>query len=309
LNGPQEGHHVGVVQITARRASVVALVTLACGCAAGTAVAHDGPHWWTDHHGRGHGHGHGDDDTPTTATTTTTAATTTNTTNVSTSPTTTTTAPTAPPATTPQTPTTSATGLPAAAAPQLGHTVALQTGSGTVVVRPPDGPAIALTGDAQALPTGTRVDTRAGEVVLTSAVDAKGTTQTGRFTGGVFEVRQNGRYTQLVLVGGHWAACKTTASAASATLGARPAYVGARSLVIAKKKKPPIRRLWGSDDHGRFQTRGSGSVATVRGTRWLTEDDCAGTRTTVTKGAVSVRSRATGKTVTVSAGHSFLAKR
>jgi hypothetical protein len=304
LNWPQEGHHVGVVQLTARRASVVALVTLACGCAAGTAVAHDGPHWWADHHGRGHGHGHGgDDDTPTTTTTTTTTGTTTiNTTTSPTTTTTTTTAPTAPQAPTPQTTTTSA------AAPQLGHTVALQTGSGTVVVRPPDGAATTLTGDAQALPTGTRVDTRAGEVVLTSAVDAKGTTQTGRFSGGVFEVRQNGRYTQLVLVGGHWAACKTNASAAR--LGARPAYVGARSLVITKKKKAkPIRRLWGSDDHGRFQTRGSGSVATVRGTRWLTEDDCSGTRTTVTKGAVSVRSRATGKTVTVAAGHSFLARR
>ena len=80
----------------------------------------------------------------------------------------------------------------------------------------------------------------------------------------------------------------------------------------AKKKRPaakPIRSLWGQDDHGRFQTRGSGSVATVRGTRWLTTDTCAGTTTTVTKGAVDVRSRRTGRTRRVTAGHSLFVAR
>ena len=35
--------------------------------------------------------------------------------------------------------------------------------------------------------------------------------------------------------------------------------------------------LWGQDRGGRFQTHGKDSVATVRGTRWLTTDTCAGT--------------------------------
>ncbi|MCW2983605.1 MAG: hypothetical protein JWR63_1175, partial [Conexibacter sp.] len=155
--------------------------------------------------------------------------------------------------------------------------------------RAPGGEPVALPAGVATLPTGTRVDTRAGAVDLTSARDANGTTQTGRFSGGVFEVRQSpgGRgLTQLVLVGGHWGACATNA------------YVK-RSA----KRRKPIRRLWGSDDHGRFQTRGGGSVATVRGTRWLTEDFCDGTRTTVAAGAVAVRSRRTGKTVLVGAGH------
>ena len=190
---------------------------------------------------------------------------------------------------------------PTAAAPPpvLGRTVAAAATAGTVTVRTPDGKSMALDG-AAALPTGTRVDTRAGEVALTSAVDAKGTTQTGRFSGGVFAVRQakdGGGLTRLVLIGGHWAGCATSGSVTRAAFAAK------------KKARKPIRKLWGSDDHGRFQTQGGGSVATVRGTHWLTTDTCDGTRTTVLAGAVSVRSRTTGKAVLVRAGHTVFVTR
>jgi hypothetical protein len=62
-------------------------------------------------------------------------------------------------------------------------------------------------------------------------------------------------------------------------------------------KKAKGRRLWASDRNGRFRTHGRDSVATVRGTEWITEDTCEGTRTTVVKGAVSVRDRHTGRTL------------
>jgi hypothetical protein len=180
---------------------------------------------------------------------------------------------------------------PAAATPELGRSVALAPVAGTVLVRVPGGDPAPLV-DGAALPTGTRVDARQGAVALTSALDAAGATQTGRFTGGVFVVRQAASakgLTQIVLVGGALQRCRaTTARTATAH--------------TAKKRKP-IRRLWGRDDGGRFQTRGRGSVATVRGTRWLTEDFCDGTRTTVTSGAVAVRSRRTGRTTLVHAGH------
>ena len=70
-----------------------------------------------------------------------------------------------------------------------------------------------------------------------------------------------------------------------------------------------VRRLWGQDRGGRFRTHGHNSIATVRGTRWLTEDRCDGTLTRVTEGAVEVRDRRTGRRVLVRAGHSYLAKR
>ena len=75
-----------------------------------------------------------------------------------------------------------------------------------------------------------------------------------------------------------------------------------------QRRKPPVRRLWASDKGGRFRTHGRNSVTTVRGTRWITTDTCAGTRTTVTSGAVAVRDLRRRRTVLVRAGHSYLAR-
>ena len=66
-------------------------------------------------------------------------------------------------------------------------------------------------------------------------------------------------------------------------------------------------KLWGSGK-GKFRTNGKYSSATVRGTIWLVEDRCEGTLTKVTRGTVSVRDFKRKKTVTVKAGHSYLAR-
>ena len=89
-----------------------------------------------------------------------------------------------------------------------------------------------------------------------------------------------------------------------------PTRPTARAAAAKRKasKKKPARSLWGSDDHGRFQTRGRGSVATVRGTRWLTQDTCAGTLTRVVAGAVAVRDLRGGRTTVVTRGHQHLAR-
>ena len=57
----------------------------------------------------------------------------------------------------------------------------------------------------------------------------------------------------------------------------------------AKGKRRVVRRLWGKDKHARFRTHGRDSVATVRGTRWVTTDRCDGTLTKVSEGKVLVR--------------------
>ena len=88
---------------------------------------------------------------------------------------------------------------------------------------------------------------------------------------------------------------------------------GARSAaaVSAKKKKrgpkSTLGKLWGSGK-GKFRTTGKYSSATVRGTIWLTVDRCDGTLTTVKRGTVSVHDRKRRRTVTVKAGHSYLAR-
>jgi hypothetical protein len=189
--------------------------------------------------------------------------------------------PTPTPAATPETP---------APTPVPGESVVAETPAGTVHVRTPDGHEVDLTGGAE-IPAGSIVDARAGTVAL-SAARPDGGTYTGTFTGGRFEVRQDAKtgYTDLYLRGGSFAGCRRALAS------------------IARSKPKPRRKLWGSDDGGRFRTHGRNSVATVRGTRWLTKDTCAGTLTRVTEGAVDVRDRHTRRTVTVRAGHTYLAR-
>jgi ferric-dicitrate binding protein FerR (iron transport regulator) len=69
-----------------------------------------------------------------------------------------------------------------------------------------------------------------------------------------------------------------------------------------------LQTLRASDNHGRFRTKGRYSSATVRGTRWTTSDLCDGTLTTVQRGTVQVFDDVTRKTITLHAGHSYLAK-
>ena len=143
------------------------------------------------------------------------------------------------------------------------------------------------------IPPGTIIDATSGTVSLTSALDKDGNVQTGEFSGGRFLVRQSkdGDGMVDIYLQGSIGRCK----AATARLAAAPS-------------KKPGRRLWGNDRDGKFRTHGKNSVAAVRGTRWLTVDTCAGTRTRVTEGAVSVRDLTRKRTVTVRAGQSYLAR-
>jgi ferric-dicitrate binding protein FerR (iron transport regulator) len=66
-------------------------------------------------------------------------------------------------------------------------------------------------------------------------------------------------------------------------------------------------KLWGNGK-GKFRTNGKYSSATVRGTIWLVEDRCEGTNTKVRRGVVAVRDFKRKRTVSVKAGHSYLAR-
>jgi hypothetical protein len=161
-----------------------------------------------------------------------------------------------------------------------------------------------LTGGAT-IPVGTQVDTSKGRVELTSAATGTGTTtQTAQFYQGTFKVRQSAPT-------GNRAAALTT----DITLAGEPSRSqcasarGASAAAVSKKKGPHavLGKLWGNGK-GRFRTNGKYSAATVRGTIWLTTDRCDGTLTTVKRGTVSVRDLRRHRTVTVRAGHSYLAR-
>jgi hypothetical protein len=190
----------------------------------------------------------------------------------------------------------------AAAGPTLGQTVGVAPVKGSVTVKVPGAATYTPLGGGATVPVGAVLDTRKGTVQLTTAVEG-GATQTATFHSGVFEVRQpaNGRGLTDIVLRGPALSCPRVSRSGKATARAAAAQT--------KKSKKRKRQLWARDKGGRFRTHGKNSVATVRGTSWVTTDTCAGTRTTVREGAVSVRDTHRHRTVLVRAGKSYLARR
>jgi streptogramin lyase len=166
--------------------------------------------------------------------------------------------------------------------------------NGEVRFKTPGGRWVALDENGNELPVGSRIDARRGSVTLTTE-DSGEAIHSGTFGGGIFSVSQPRRARGRVdirLRGGNFSRC-------------RRGREGEASAAAVRR----VRRLWGRDRGGRFRTHGRHSHATVRGTRWLTEDRCGGTFTRVTEGSVVVRDLARRKSVVVRAGRSYLARR
>jgi hypothetical protein len=182
------------------------------------------------------------------------------------------------------------------AEPEFAKSVVVEP-EGAVRVKTPLGEWDSL-GDGAEVPLGAMLDTRRGRVALSSR-GCHGETQTGRFGGGIFSVRQPRSgcgHVDVYLRGGNFKSCPR--------LTARHR----RGRVAAASRVKRVRKLWGRDSGGRFRSHGRHSHATVRGTRWLTLDRCDGTLTRVTSGAVAVRDEVRHRTVLVRAGRSYLAK-
>ena len=195
---------------------------------------------------------------------------------------------------------TQADGLPAPAlVPPVGRSTNATPASGTIRVRVPGSDEFVELTEGAGIPVGSLVDATEGSVVITSAKDARGTTQSANFTGAQFKVTQRRAakpITDITLVGGSFDTCTPR----------MVAKVG-NEVTAAARRKWSRRRLWGNG-HGRFRTRGRHGTATVRGTWWLTEDRCDGTYVHVRRGLVEVRDLERRKTVMVPAGNSYLAK-
>lgn len=169
--------------------------------------------------------------------------------------------------------------------PTFRQTVVVKKVDGTIRVRRPGSSEFTDLDTTQGIPLGSTVDSKKGEVLLTSVPKPGGQPETARFFDGVFVVRQSGGVTELTL-SEPLAACQKAGAAAA---------------------KPKSRKLWG-DGKGSFRTRGQFSSATVRGTKWLVQDSCAGTLTRVSQGAVTVRDNVMHKTIVVRAGGRYLAR-
>jgi hypothetical protein len=178
-------------------------------------------------------------------------------------------------------------------APQPGVIVGVSPVSGTILIKKKGtNKFVPLEGTTE-IPVGSQVDATHGTIKLTEGLGG-GKTQSSDFYSGQFLIQQaktKNAIMTLVLQGGNFGACK----------GRRlSAYNG------DTRSRKPVRRLWGNG-HGRFTTKGRYSSATVRGTKWLVQDQCNGTLTVVKRGVVQVRDFRRHKTLNVKAGRSYLA--
>ncbi len=207
----------------------------------------------------------------------------------------------------------------ASAGPQLAQTAVVQVVSGDVFVRRPAGKPRSAGRAAQApgtpagfvpvkgaeiVPVGSVVHTLRGRIALTSVaqvVRGRRQTQRANFFDGIFQIKQaraRRPVTELALRSNFAGVCGANPRAARGGPGATAAQ---------QRSSRRVSRLWG-DGRGRFRSRGRYSSATVRGTRWLTEDRCNGTLTRVGTGSVTVRDFTARRTVTVRAGGRYLAR-
>jgi hypothetical protein len=168
--------------------------------------------------------------------------------------------------------------------PTGGQTANVEPTRGVVLVREPGSNVFVPLLGADQIPIGSQLDTTAGAVEITLRRGAAN--ETSEFYDGVFTLLQQNATAigELRLAGGEFLSCLTP---------------------MADRR--PVRRLWGSG-RGRFRTRGRYSSATVRGTKWVTEDACGGTLTKVEEGSVTVYDVVRRVNVVVPAGRSYFAE-
>ena len=158
---------------------------------------------------------------------------------------------------------------------------------------------VPLKGNAS-LPVGAIVDARRGSLSVTAAAEFGGSsTQQATVEASIFQIRQQRARRRK----GHKRRPATTDFRLRTPSGA------ARVCSTGSGRRTTIVRTFrASTSKGLFRTFGGASVTTVRKGRWRTSDRCDGTLTEVGRGRAVVFDRVKGRTVTVKAGQSYLAR-
>jgi virginiamycin B lyase len=200
-------------------------------------------------------------------------------------------------------------------APVFGRTANLEPVSGVVRIKKPGARKFVPLSSAATVPLHTTVDTTRGRVRLTTArptrahgssAGAHRITEAGLFYGGAFHVTQRVARSRLRRGGSVGFTVLTLAGPPPSGCGKAGVERRVAAVTVARRHGGGP-RLWG-DAHGNFQTGGRYATVTVSGTKWLTEDTCAGTLVRVARGIVSVNDLPHHREVLVKAPHSFLAR-
>jgi hypothetical protein len=170
---------------------------------------------------------------------------------------------------------------PLAAAPTHGKT-ANATPIGTVLVKPPGASAFEPLTSPREIPLGTRLDTRAGTVNLTTALPGHRGTATTTASSGIFALSQTATTTDLTL---NFPRCLS--ARASGVRRPPPPDVAIVRVHARSSRRYPVR------------VKGRYSIGASYGTAWTTTNRCSGTMTRVTEGTVAVRDLVAKRTVAV----------
>jgi hypothetical protein len=150
-------------------------------------------------------------------------------------------------------------------------------------------------------PMGSTINARTATVRVTAAT--KDATQDMSVSGGPFTLRQrDGKRAATIY---RFAAGPKRCSR-SASVPNRRADEGAPRIVMNIKKRK--RRRGQPEKEPEIVIAGDNSFGGAFGTKWITEERCSGTFTRVLSGVVKVDDFRRHRTVTVGAGHSYLAR-
>jgi hypothetical protein len=171
--------------------------------------------------------------------------------------------------------------------PRFHKTVVVRPISGKVRVRLKGSKTFTDLAAIDDIPLDATIDVKKGRIELASVPSRTAAAEKVQLYGGWFQVRQPQAITEFKL-NESLASCKKKSARTAAA-------------------KPKTRKLWG-DGKGKFRTRGQYGAATIRGTKWLVQDSCAGTQVRVTQGSVLVRDDVRKKNVVVRKGKRYTAR-
>ncbi|HWD70841.1 MAG TPA: hypothetical protein VG293_11670 [Solirubrobacteraceae bacterium] len=195
--------------------------------------------------------------------------------------------------------------------PTLGKNVDITPVSGNVLVKETGQNNFKHVPKGALVPNGSEVDVRGGSVQMTLALPG-GRYETGVFYAGQFKLHQDGTSgatTATLADGSGLKYCPATAIGPGNAVGIASAARATASAAKAKSKGngKKVGSLW-ANAHGSFTTKGSGGAAAVLGTKWYTENTCAGTYFRVVRDKIKVTAYyPRPHTVIVTAGHSYFA--
>jgi hypothetical protein len=191
--------------------------------------------------------------------------------------------------------------------PSLGKNADVTPVSGSVMIQIRGTHKFRKLRKGEQIPNDSKIDTTHGSVQVTLGLP-HGKSETGVFYDGQFLLHQNGKTgsTTATLTGGTPSGCAKTASVANYS-GPGVASVAKAKTKGTKSKGSKVGSLW-ANAHGSFTTKGSGGAAAVLGTKWFTENTCAGTYFKVVRDKIKVTAYYPHRhTVTVTQGHSYFA--